>query len=81
MWHADHGDMAAAELALQRALCIAREQGALALELRAVLSLAPLWRDRVADVRRLVSEVLGRFEEGFDMPDFAAARALLQTEA
>ncbi len=81
VWHADHGDMAAAELALQRALCIAREQGALALELRAVLSLAPLWRDRVADVRRLVSEVLGRFEEGFDMPDFAAARALLQTEA
>ena len=77
VWHADREDVTAAETSLRRALSVARDQGALALELRAALSLAAVWQGRDTDVHRLVGEVLGRFDEGFDLPDLVAARALL----
>jgi class 3 adenylate cyclase/predicted ATPase len=70
---------AEAEACFQRALMIAREQGAKALELKAALDLARLWRDRGkwADARDLVAPVYGWFTEGFDTKDLKEAEALL----
>ena len=70
---------AKAEACFQRALMIAREQGARALELEAALDLARLWRDRGkrADARDLVAPVYGWFTEGFDTKDLKEAEALL----
>ena len=70
---------AKAEACFQRALMIAREQGARALELEAALDLARLWRDRGkrADARDLVAPVYGWFTEGFDTKDLKEAKALL----
>ena len=70
---------AEAEACFQRALMIAREQGAKALELEAALDLARLWRDRGkrADARDLVAPVYGWFTEGFDTKDLKEAKALL----
>jgi adenylate cyclase len=58
------------------AIHIARQQGALSLELRAATSLARSWgaRGRVADARTLLGDVYGRFTEGFDTPDLRDAR-------
>ncbi|ETX06649.1 MAG: hypothetical protein ETSY2_15855 [Candidatus Entotheonella gemina] len=69
-----------AELAFQRALTVAREQGAKSLELRAATSLGRLWwRDRKADqARRLLEPVYHTFTEGHDTPDLQDAKALLE---
>ncbi len=67
-----------AQAAIERALRLAREQEALAWELRAATSLARLWQrvDREA-AAALLSEVVGRFEEGLDTADPVSARTLL----
>ncbi len=69
-----------AEECFQRAIDIARRQGAKSLELRAVMSLARLWQrqDRISAGRQLVAEVYGWFSEGFDTPDLQQAKALLE---
>jgi predicted ATPase len=68
-----------AESCFHEALAIARRQEAKALELRAAMSLARLWRDRkrVADARALLADVYGWFTEGFGTPDLVDAKALL----
>lgn len=70
---------AEAEACHQRALGVARRQGARLWELRAATSLARLWRDqgRRREARELLAPVHGWFTEGFDTPDLRAARALL----
>jgi predicted ATPase len=64
---------------LQRAIGVARSQRATLWELRSASCLAELWRDRGqhGDACEVLSPVHARFTEGFEIPDVAAARALL----
>jgi predicted ATPase/DNA-binding XRE family transcriptional regulator len=74
----EHGIEAAAAC-LEQSLAIARQQGALSLELRATVSLARLHhgRTRSAMVRDLILPVYERFDEGFDTLDLREARSVL----
>jgi class 3 adenylate cyclase/tetratricopeptide (TPR) repeat protein len=73
---ADSGDV---EVLLQRAVQIARRQGAKSLELRAALSFARMLIDqgRSGQARDLLAPVYGWFSEGFETPDLSEARTLL----
>jgi predicted ATPase len=76
----DQGDSdSQVEALLNRALSVARSQGAKLWELRVSMSLARLWRDRGrhADAGKLLAPVLGLFPENLDMPDLRHARELL----
>jgi hypothetical protein len=66
---------------LRRSLAVAREQGALAWELRTATSLARHWvaHDRAPEARALLEPVLGRFTEGFATADWRAASQVLAT--
>jgi class 3 adenylate cyclase/predicted ATPase len=68
-----------AEACLLRAIHVARAQGARLWELRAATDLARLWRNRGRHEagRDLLAAVLGRFTEGFGLPDLRQAQALL----
>ena len=57
----------------------ARDQGALAWELRTATSLAQLWRDggRSEDAHELLAPIYDRFTEGFGTADLIAAKTLL----
>jgi len=68
-----------AETYLQRAIEIARQQGARLWELRATTSLAQLWAqgDRAIEAREAMASILGTLGEGIDTPDLIEARALL----
>ena len=81
--HGDAGRSEMAEAGLARALELAREQAAPALELRAARDLAGVLAERgerrhAAD---LLAPVLGRFTEGFATPDLSEAQALLDALA
>jgi DNA-binding winged helix-turn-helix (wHTH) protein/predicted ATPase len=69
-----------AERCFQTAIRIARRHGAKSLELRAVVSLARLWRGeaRAEPARALVSNVSAWFDGGLDTPDLRDARAMLR---
>jgi predicted ATPase len=58
---------------------LARQQSALAFELRAGLELARIWigRDEVQRANDLVAPIYSRFSEGFGAPDLVMARELL----
>jgi predicted ATPase len=73
-------DFAGAEAEFLQAMDIARGQSAKLWELRAVVSLARLWRDqdRNADAHRLLSPIYAWFTEGFDSADLKAAKLLLE---
>ena len=73
------GHIEAAEQHYGKALNIAQEQGARLWELRAAVSLALMRRDqrRYGEARDLVAPIYGWFTEGFDKPDLAAAKELL----
>jgi predicted ATPase len=65
---------------LEGSLAIAREQGALALELRSACTLAS-WlseRSQRGQARRALSSVYKRFTEGFDTADLRIARRLIE---
>ncbi len=68
-----------AEACFQRAIEVARRQGAKSLELRAVTSLSRLWQqqNKRGDAHRLLADAYGFFNEGLDTPDLSEARALL----
>ena len=68
-----------AEDCFQRALAVAREQKAKLWELRAVTSLARLWRNqgKRSEARDLLAPVYGWFTEGFDTLYLKEAKALL----
>ena len=69
----------AAEQCFSAALGIARQQGALALELRAALSISHLFIDgrRHDEALRLLTSVYDRFTEGFGTTDLKKAKELL----
>ncbi|WP_425259258.1 ATP-binding protein [Rubrivivax sp. RP6-9] len=68
-----------AESVLDRALALARCQGAVAWELRVACSLARYWASRNATVRAhaLLAGTLGRIRQGFDTSDVVRATELL----
>jgi len=72
--------LARGEDLLQRSLARAREQGALAWELRAATSLARHRIDggRASEARALLTPVFERFTEGFETRDLLDARTLLE---
>jgi predicted ATPase len=69
-----------AEVWLQRALDVARDQEAKSLELRAAMSLSRLWQQqgKQAEARELLAPIYGWFTEGFDTADLQEAKALLE---
>jgi len=73
-------DAPEAEVCFERALAVAREQGARMLELRVTTSLARLRRDqgRAAEGRALLAPLYESFTEGFDTRDLQDAQALLE---
>jgi predicted ATPase len=73
------GDPAAAARSYHQARAVAERQSAKILELRAVTSLARLWRDqgKRAEARDLLAPIYGWFTEGFDTPVLQDAKALL----
>lgn len=91
-WHAEQhrlraellllapGNEAEAEISLQRALAIARDQKAKSLELRAAMSLARLLRPlgRAAEGQDVLAGCYAWFGEGFDTADLQEARDLLE---
>jgi predicted ATPase len=68
-----------AEACFLKAIEIAQRQGARSLELRAVMSLARLWRrqGKKAAARQRLARIYGWFTEGFATPDLQAAKVLL----
>ena len=72
-------DVDVSERYFLQGLHLARDQGALSLELRCATSLASLQhkRGRNAEARDLLRAVYGRFTEGFETADLKAASALL----
>jgi DNA-binding winged helix-turn-helix (wHTH) protein/predicted ATPase len=74
-----HPDVHQAESCLQKALTIARHQGAKMPELRAALCVSRLWQQqgKRAAARQLLAHVYGWFTEGFATADLQEARALL----
>jgi adenylate cyclase len=64
----------------QKAIEIARQQHAKALELRAAISLSRLWRrqDKRDKARQLLAPIYVWFTEGFDTPDLQEAKELLE---
>ena len=72
-------DAAAAERCFERAIGIARRQGARLSELRAALDLGRLWRDQGQRSRAgdLVAPLYAGFSEGFETADLRDAAALL----
>jgi predicted ATPase len=72
-------DVAEAEAHFERALAVARQQQAKSWELRAVMSMARLWRDQGKrnEARDLLAPVYNWFTEGFDTRDLKEAKALL----
>jgi len=74
------GKHSEAKACFREAIEVARRQQAKSWELRATLSLARLLQKerRSEEARQLLSEIYGRFTEGFDTPDLQEAKVLLE---
>ena len=72
-------DLALAEEHFERAAALARERGARMVELQAATRLATTRRGtpREAEARAALRDIVDSFTEGFDEPQFVAARAAL----
>jgi len=70
-----------AQACFHQALDISRHQQAKSLELRAVMSLARLWKQqhKADDARGLLGDCHARFTEGFDTADLREAARLLES--
>jgi adenylate cyclase len=75
-------DIPQATACLHQAMDVARLEQARALELRAALSLSRLWQQQGQreQARQLLTEVYGRFTEGFETPDLQEARRWLEAK-
>jgi predicted ATPase len=73
------GDQGGAEASFRDAIALAQRQSAKLFELRAMVSLARLWRDqgKIGDAQALLAPIYDWFTDGFDAPDLVAAKALL----
>jgi predicted ATPase len=73
-------DATKAEVYFEHALSIARDQQAKSWELRAVMSMARLWRDqgKLQQAHDLLAPVYCWFTEGFDTLDLKEAKTLLE---
>ena len=69
-----------AEVKLQQALKLARDQSARSLELRAAISLSKIWQyqGRTEEACRLLSGTCSSFTEGFETSDLKRARTQLK---
>ncbi len=69
-----------AEACFHQAIAIARQKGAKALELRAVMNVCQLWQQQGKHeaARDLLTSIYHEFTEGFDTPDLRDAQTLLQ---
>jgi len=74
------GQDGAGEADLRQALDLARKAGALALELRAAMSLARFLSDRARRAQgcSILAQIYDKFTEGFDTADLKDAKALLE---
>lgn len=81
LWRDGDAGLAAAEQMFARAADLARQQGALAWELRVAMSMAQLRlrQGSPAEARAALAPVHGRFSEGFGTADLRQAEALLKT--
>ncbi|MNY03279.1 hypothetical protein D3C86_1358910 [compost metagenome] len=71
-----------AQACFQKAISVARQQGAKSLELRATMSLAQLWETRDKEAaRQVLADIYSFFTEGFDSVDLLQAKALLDAWA
>jgi len=72
---------AAAEVAFEQSMALARSQGAVSLELRTAMPLAQLWSDlgRGPEAVELLRGIYGRFNEGIETSDLEAAALMLNT--
>jgi predicted ATPase len=70
-----------AEECFEQSLAIARLRGARSLELRTATSICRLWlsQGRQNEVQRFLGPIWDQFTEGFDAPDLAEARAILDS--
>jgi predicted ATPase len=78
--HDAPSDQAEAARCFERALAMARGQGAKLWELRTAVSLARMLADQGKKARavELLASTYGWFSEGFDSPDLVEARMLLR---
>ena len=76
---ARRGDLVLAERYYVESLSTVRRQGAKLFELQIALAFARMLRDdnRQDETRALLAPIVESFTEGFDLPDFKGARALL----
>ncbi|MGF7111494.1 putative ATPase/class 3 adenylate cyclase [Pseudomonas laurylsulfatiphila] len=71
-----------AQACFDKAISIARQQGAKSLELRATVSLAQLWETQDKEAaKRMLADIYSFFTEGFDSVDLLQAKALLDAWA
>jgi predicted ATPase len=75
----DDSNIMEAQRCFERAIEIARKEGAKSWELRATTSLARLFakQGKRAEARAMLAEIYGWFTEGFDTADLKDAKALL----